>query len=67
MEVDGSHFFVVGGGMVLGEVVSIIELSSFPVDCKLILFDHVLDPVESHVNGFGSFLFDCVICNALSA
>ena len=47
--------------MVLGEVIGIVYFASFPVDAALALTDSVLDPVESHVHGFGTFGFDGVV------
>ena len=43
--------------------ISFVGLSLFPVDEKLTLADSVSDPIESHVNSFGAFLFDSVVCD----
>ena len=51
---------VVRGGMMLGEIVGIILLAWAPVDQKLALVNWVPDPIEAHVNCFGSALFDLV-------
>ncbi len=48
------------GGMMFGGVISKIGLARFPVDMKLLLANAILDPVESHVHGFGPALDDCV-------
>ena len=61
MEADRAHFFVVGSGMVLCEIVGMVESPWFPEDLELALFDTVADPVKPHVHCFGSFGFDCVI------
>ena len=61
MEVDGTNFTVVGGREVLGEVVRVVVLPTFPVDGELLLFGPVTKPVETHVNCFGALLFDGVI------
>ena len=42
-----------GCGVVLGEVVGHIFVAWAPVDKELALVDSVLDPVETHVHGFG--------------
>ena len=57
MEVCGSHFDVVAGRVMFGEVISQIEVSLLPVDLELTLFDLVLDPIETHVHGLGPLDF----------
>ena len=47
--------------MVFGEVVGFVECASAPIDDELALADAVTDPVEAHVDGFGSALFYGVI------
>ena len=42
----------------LGEVVSQVDSSRCPVDVELVLFNAVVEPVEAHVDGFGSVLPD---------
>ena len=51
--------------MMLGEVVSQIVLTFFLKCLKLVLANTVSYPVETHVNGFGALLFDCVVDNAV--
>jgi hypothetical protein len=47
--------------MMLGEVVGEVVAASAPVNVEVVtLLDSVLDPVEAHVDGFGSVLFDGV-------
>ena len=41
-------------GMMLGEVVSEVVASFTPMDDILALGDAVLDPVKTHVHGFGA-------------
>ena len=53
MQVEGTHALVVSWCMVLAEVVAQVGVSWFPVNSELSLFNTVLEPVESHVNGFG--------------
>ena len=52
MQVVRSHNTVMGRGVVLGEIVT--EVSS--IIEKLALPGAVLDPIEAHIDGFGSFL-----------
>ena len=60
MEVCGAHIDVMGWGVVLHVTVSQIGCPWVPVDVEVSLLDSVFEPVESHVNGFGAFLFDGV-------
>ena len=62
-----AHATMMAGGVMLGEVVSKIVGPGLPVDKKLALSDAVADPVEAHVNCFGSSLFDSVIDDAFSS
>ena len=48
-------------GMVLSEIVGAINFCFSPVHMKLVLAYAVTNPVEAHVDGFGSFLLDCVV------
>ena len=59
-EVTWSLGNVVWGRIFLGEIIGIILLARVPVDEKLTLINSVPDPVEAHVNRFGSALFDLV-------
>jgi uncharacterized protein YejL (UPF0352 family) len=52
--------------VVLGEEVSEVVGTALPMDLELLVLGNaVADPVEAHVNGFGSAVFDSVIGNAL--
>ena len=54
-----THVFVVRSWMVFGDIVGeFVAFSRDPENCELTLFDSVADPVKSHVNGFGAFVFD---------
>ena len=59
MEIDWSYLFVMFAGMVFGWVISQVGVARGPFQCKLLLRDTVFDPVESHVNSFGTFTFEC--------
>ena len=45
----------------LGEVVTEVSAAGFPINEKLALPGAVLDPIEAHINGFGSF-FNGAVC-----
>jgi len=50
--------------MMFGNIISKVETPGCPIDIELFVQDSVLDPVETHVNSLGTFLFDSVIGNA---
>jgi hypothetical protein len=50
-------FGVMGGQVVLSEIVGMIEDATFPLYTDLSLFHAVLDPIEAHVYGLGLFEF----------
>jgi hypothetical protein len=50
-----------------GEIIGKVVAAASPVNVEVALFDSVLDPIESHVDGFGSSLFDGAIGNARGA
>ena len=52
----GSLELVVPGWVVLGEVICCVVLAWAPIDVVVTLADAVLDPVEPHIDGAGSFL-----------
>ena len=45
----------------LGEVLNNVSAAGFPINEKLALPDAVLDPIETHIDGFGSFLLDFAV------
>ena len=49
---------------VLGEVVSVVFCTGFPVDMEVSLEDAITNPIVSHVNSFASFLFYRIIRDA---
>jgi len=53
--------------MMLGEVVGEVVAAFAPMDNVLVLGDAVLDPIKTHVHGFGAALLDCVIDDARCA
>ena len=68
MYVQSPHFPMIFGGVMFGEVVGfIVVFAPAPIDVKLALLHTVLDPIETHVNGFGASLFDSIIGNSFSA
>ena len=58
------HGLVMLDREVFGKVIGKVLAAEFPEDTELVLMDTVLQPIESHVNGFGAALFYCVITNA---
>ena len=58
------HNTVMGRIVVPGELVTKVSAAGFPINETLALPGAVLDPIESHVYGFGYFLFDCAIGEA---
>ena len=53
--------------MVFGSVVTKIFFSRGPLELELELFNSVFDPVETHINGFGAFLFECAVDDAVGS
>ena len=64
VQVGRSHNKVMGRRVVLGEVVNEVSASGFTINEKLAYPSAVLDPIEAHIDGFGSFLFDCAVGKA---
>ena len=46
----------------LGEVVTEVSPSRFPINEKLALLGAVLDPIEAHIDGCGYFLLYFAVC-----
>ena len=46
----------------LGEIVTEVSATEFPINEKLTFPGAVLDPIEAHINGFGSFFLYGAIC-----
>ena len=51
------------GGVGFGEVVGKVGVSSFPKYDELALLDAILNPVESHADGFGVALLESLFGN----
>lgn len=64
MEAQRALVTVMRWGKMLGIVVREIASSRFPLNDKLAILDAVLEPIETHVYGFGALLFDSVIEDA---
>jgi hypothetical protein len=45
------------GRMMLCEIIGAVSRAAPPIDMVLVLPDAVSNPIESHIHGFGSFLF----------
>ncbi len=52
---------MMGRGMMLGEVIGVVVETAAPVDDEFAVGNAIFDPVETHVDGFGSALFDGVV------
>ena len=62
VQVGRSHNTVMGRRVVLGEIVTEVSAAGFPINEKLALPGAVLDPIEAHIYGFGSFLIYGAVC-----
>ena len=58
MNINRSDLTMVGSAVVFCRVVAKVDGTRGPVDVELSMVDSVAEPVEAHVNGFGSVLFD---------
>ncbi len=61
MQIGGTHSLMMVYGMMLGKIVGPVGVAWLPKDMKVTLPFAVTEPIEVHVNGFGTFLFDSVI------
>ena len=50
--------------MMLGKVVRFVEAAALPIDMELALADTIANPVEAHIDSFGTLLFDSVVGDA---
>ena len=57
VQVGRSNNMVVVRRVVLGELVTKVSASGFPINEKLTLPGAFLDPIEAHFDGFGYFIF----------
>ena len=64
LQVGRSHNMVMGRIVVLGEVVTEVSAAGFPINKKLALLGVVLDPIETHIDGFGYFFLYCAVGEA---
>ena len=65
VQVGRSHDTVMGRRVVLGEIVTEVSADRFQINEKLTLRGAVLDPIEAHIDGFGSFLLYGAVCETL--
>ena len=61
MQIFMAHSFVMFGCMVLCKVIGAVDCGLAPVDVILALAHAIANPIKSHVDCFGPFLFDGVI------
>ena len=64
MEAQRARFPVNGRSKVLRVVVGKIANAGLPLDDELAVLDAILEPIETHVNCLGAFLFDSSIEDA---
>ena len=62
VQLGRSHDTVMGRRVGLGKIVTEFSAAGFPINEKLTLPGAVLDPIEAHIDGFGSFLLYGAIC-----
>ena len=62
VQVSRSHNTVMGRRVVLGEIVTKVSAVGFPIKEKLALPGAVLDSIEAHIDGSGSFLLYGSVC-----
>ena len=65
MEVEGTHCLMMGCRMMFGKVIGATQASFLPEDVELLLPYAIAYPIKTHVNGFGPFLFDSIVNNAM--
>ena len=58
MEMGRADSTMVGDRVMLRVVVALVVAATLPVDHELFLAGAVTHPVETHVDGFGTFLLD---------
>ena len=65
VKVDWLYSPMVSSRVVLGRVVGQIVFTWLPEDVKFSLSSSVLEPIESHADGFGILLLDCSFLDAM--
>ena len=60
-----SHVAVVGGWVVFGEIVGVVEFTGAPVKTKLLLEFPVAELVEAHVHGLRALRLDLAVDDSL--
>jgi hypothetical protein len=67
VEVDGSQLGVMGGWVVLREVICMVMLTLYkPMNLELSALDSILYPVEAHLHGFGSLDLNSLVGTTIS-
>ena len=64
VEICRSQLLMMCGGMMFGDVIGFVQNAFFPVDVELSLSHAVANPIKAHVDSFGAFLFDGIVCDA---
>ena len=63
-EVVGADSLVMGGGVVLGVIVTHVLETRMPMDTELLSCNLIGNPEIAHLHGSRSLAFDGVVCNA---
>ena len=65
MEELGAGEGMMRGRKMLGEVIGAIGSTRLPVNMEMALFHAVLDPIKTHVHGFGFYLLARFVGNGI--
>ena len=61
VEIRGADCTMMRSWIMFSKTVGLVGGTSVPVSIKLTLANAIADPIETHVNSFGAFLFDRVV------
>jgi hypothetical protein len=64
VEIRGADCTMMRSWMVFRKIIGPVGGTTTPVDVKLTLADAITDPIETHIDGFGAFLFYRVVGDA---
>ena len=60
MEKGWAHSAMMGGWVLFCMIITSVVVAVFPIYFELSLSASVTDPIETHIDGLGEFLFDGV-------
>jgi hypothetical protein len=55
LKIPRAHQFVTGWWMMFGKIIGRVQFSGSPIKMELFLGNAILEPVVTHVKGFGFF------------